>query len=72
MFVAVLFFGSFSHLTFLLLNGVVWGVNILAIVLGQFKLITQKHDNQKIFVRFVKGIDYIVYDTNQIFTNIGT
>ena len=72
MFIALLFFGSFSHLIFLLLNGLVWGVNILALVLGQFKLITQKYENQKIFVRYFKGIDYIVYDTNQTFTNIGT
>ena len=40
--------------------------------MGQFELITQKYDNLIVDVRFGKGKDYIVYDFNKTFINIGT
>ena len=45
--------------------------DILAVVLEQFELITQKHDHLSVYVGFGKGKDYIVYDINQTFINIG-
>ena len=46
--------------------------NILTIVWWQFELITQKHDNLSVYVGFGKSKDYIVYDINETFINIGT
>ena len=40
--------------------------------MGQFELIIQKHDNLSASVEFGKGKDYIVYDINETFINIGT
>ena len=46
--------------------------DILTIVLGQFELIIQKHDNLSVYVGFGKCKDYIVYDIMETFINIGT
>ena len=46
--------------------------DIFTIVLGQFELITQNHYNLSVYVGFGKCKDYIVYDINETFVNIGT
>ena len=46
--------------------------DILRIVLGQFELTRQKHNNLSVCVGLGKGQDYIVYDMNETFINIGT
>ena len=59
MFITLLFIGSFFHLSQLSQNGLICGVDMLAIVLWQFELITQKHDNLSVCVGFGKGKDHI-------------
>ena len=52
--------------------GIIFGGDTLTEVLGQFELITQKYDILIVYVRFGKCNDYIVYDINETFINIGT
>ena len=72
MLITLLFFDSFFHLTQFWPNGLICEGDILAIVLGQFELITQKHDNVSACIGFGKGKDYIVCDINETFINAGT
>ena len=47
------------------------GNNEILTILWQFELITQKHDNLNVYVRFGKGKDYIDYGINKTVINIG-
>ena len=44
--------------------------NEIITLFWQFGLITQKHDNIKVYVRFGKGKDYIEYGINKTVINI--
>ena len=54
MFITLLFFDSFFHLTQLWPNELIYGADILTIELRQFELITQKYDNLSVYVGFGK------------------
>lgn len=47
------------------------GSDIITILLGQFELISQKYNDLNTCIRFRKSKDYIVYDINETFTNLG-
>lgn len=47
------------------------GSDIITILLGQFELISQKYNDLNTCIGFRKSKDYIVYDINETFTNLG-